>query len=294
MTGSKGWSATPFDFFGAKVRVLVRTTDLEDLRFFYGHFMEAHVAGFIPDLTVELECSDWPSRGFFASLLAKDGLRKTIRVRSRTSDGIVDERTFTDWSDAPSPLPPFAYTPLADRLAVTPAAVVRTPHGRTIMLTGPHYVGKTATALAICKQGGRLVSDSTAVFDVTSGQALSFESPLGFRRASLLALTPILDATVHRLTVSPDTGLVGLVSPRHVLGAANADGGALHAAVALRWGEQAMVSTTERRLRVPWYSRAESFDPTRVLPKRTITVVTPEGSSPADVARMVVEAVDVP
>ena len=293
MTRPESWVTTPFDFFGAKVRVRVRHVDHEDLRFFYGHFMDV-VEGGPTDLTVELECSDWPARGFFASLLAKDGLRKTIRILSGDRCELVDERTFTGWSDAPSPLPPFAYSPLADRLAVTPAAVVRTPAGRVIMLTGPHYVGKTATALAICDRGGRLVSDSTAVFDVESGRALAFESPLGFRRASLLTRISLLDATDHRLTVSPDTGLVGLVSPRHILGTANAEGATLQAVVAMRWGERTAVAVTEKRLRVPWFSRAESFDPTTILPARTITVATPSGSNPADIASTILEAIDGP
>lgn len=293
MTSSASWVTLPFDFFGAKVRVRVRHADVEDLRFFYGHFMEEDECG-AADLDVELECSDWPVRGFFASLLAKDGLRKTIRVRSGDGSTLLDDRTFTDWSDDPSPLPPFAYAPLVNRLAVTPAAVVRTPRGRVIMLTGPHYVGKTATALAICDCGGQLVSDSTAVFDVDSGRALAFESPLGFRRASLLTRTEMLDETDHRLTVSPDTGLVVLVSPRHVLGKRNTDGAALHAVVALRWGERVTVTVTEKRLRVPWFSRAESFDPTRILPTRTITVSTPAGSRPADIASTILEAIDGP
>jgi hypothetical protein len=291
MTKDNDWVVRRFDFYGERVDVRVHRSDLADLEFFYGAFR--HTGSHQSTLLVELTCSDWPSRGFFASLLAKDKLAKTVRVFSLPEGELLEHREYRGWSDEPSPLPPFTHSSLSERVAVTPGAVVRSVTGKIILLVGANYVGKTATAMAVCESGGQLISDSIAVFDSMTGESRTFEAPLGFRRASLRSRTEVLDRSDHRLTVSPDTGLVALIRPSDALGSRNAAGGRLDAVVVLRAGNSLSVHVENRRVRLPWFTRSRTFDGSRVLPRKTVVLTTTSNSSAANVALMALDVIDV-
>lgn len=276
-----------FEFFGCLVDVAVQQADVSDLEFFYGAFQTSTDRR--PDLRVSLGCPDWPERGFFASLLAKDELAKSVRILRQ--DGSQAENRFTTWSDLPSPLPPFDQPPLADRVRTYPGACVRLRSGRLIVLLGKNYVGKTSTAIALCRRGARLVSDSVLVADRSSGSLLPYETPLGFRSQSLRSLIDekLRRGLDHRLTVSPDTGLVALVRPRDLFGAGNDLGGRVDSVVLLYRGERFGVGT-DATPAVPWHPFAD-FGCSPPLPSKCTTLSRPDGLSAEAVADAIEEVV---
>lgn len=211
------------DFFGAVVEFRGVEADLRDARFFYSYHETSPEKP--ADTLVELTCVDWTERGFFTSLLAKDKLRKRVRISTRDQYewGEVLDHEFTHWSDVASPLPPYRHSSLWHSVATRPGNVVRTPTGLGVMVCGSNYVGKTAVCLELCDRGWDLVSDSVVVLDASHGIALPYNSPLGFRRRSLTTRTHIFEHIDTRETVNPDTGLVVLATPQDVLGRPNSE-----------------------------------------------------------------------
>jgi len=278
------------NFWGAAVDVTCAPADVRDLRFFYGPYVaEGDDA---PDVSVALECTTWPSRGFFTSCLARDLLEKRMTVRDHWEPRRSAVRSFRDWSDLVSPIPPFASATLARRIATFPGAVVRTPDGHTTALLGEHYVGKTSTAIAWCRDhGAALVSDSLIVLDVPGGVALTFETPLGFRRQGLEEIIPTLDQLDHRLTLSADTGLVALLRPSDVLGVGNAPGGHVDHLVVLSETEEATATwSRDRSQRLGWFTEASLAAVNSLLPDSVLRVRVPKRTSPTVRAAAIVHA----
>ena len=281
------------DFWGARVDVTCSPADVEDLRFFYGSYITAGSGD--PDISVTLECTTWPSRGFFTSSLARDMLEKRITVTDHRESRRSGERLYRDWSDVVSPFPPFASAALASRTATFPGALVRAADGRTTALLGDHYVGKTSTAIAWCRDhGSSLISDSLIVLDVSAGVALRFETPLGFRRDGLKEIIPRLEHVDHRLTVSADTGLVALVRPQDVLGTSNSSGGNIDHVVVLSETQEATATATWTRTRCPnlgWFTEASIDAVTSLLPDSALRVNVPKRSSPTERAAAIIDAI---
>ncbi|UAJ78004.1 hypothetical protein IT072_11985 [Leifsonia sp. ZF2019] len=130
------------------------------------------------------------------------------------------------------------------------------------------------------------------MFDVQTESVLKHESPLGFRRNTLRARVDMLNSSDHRVTVSPDTGLVALIRPIDVLGAGNAPGGRLDAVVALQKGKSFDLREVDMRIRLSWFTRSRAFDARRLLPKSTIIVTTSSSDAVEDVAQRIMEAID--
>lgn len=281
---------THLNFWGTTVEVDSCEADEEELRFFYGAFISSPVDD--PDVSVSIRCLDWPSRGFFASSLAGDGLRKQIAIVDHRDAECSASSTFSDWSDIVSPFPPFATSTLASRLATSPGAVVRGPNGALTALLGDHYVGKTATALALCREhGAQLISDSVIVLDMGTSESLRYESPIGLRREALRLATPVLDRVHHRLTVSKDTGLVALVQPVDILGVNNARGGRLDHLVLVTSTEVPNVSrwTRHHTSGIGWYTKATASDVARALPAETLRFEASVNTSPPERARQIAQ-----
>ncbi len=281
---------THLNFWGTTVQVDCCAADVEELRFFYGQYLTDPMGA--PDVSVVIGNEDWPSRGFFASSLARDGLRKHIAVVDHVDSRRNTAASFTDWSGMVSPFPPFATTTLASRLAVFPGAIVRAPNGMVVGLLGDHYVGKTATALALCREhGAQLISDSVMVVDVGSMSCLTFESPVGLRREGLRQAVPMLDRVQHRLTVSSDTGLVALVRPIDLLGTHNSCGGRIDKLVLLsstesvgpvQWG----ISETTN---VGWFTGASREEVDRALPRSMLRLEASSKTTPPERAKHIAQ-----
>jgi hypothetical protein len=160
-----------------------------------------------------------------------------------------------------------------------------------VALLGRNHVGKTSTAMALCERGASLVSDSVLVADRSSRHLLPYETPLGFRSRSLRRLIDerLRDGLDHRLTVSPDTGLVALVRPRDFLGTANDRGGRVDSAVLLYRGERFGLGT-DLMPKIPWHPVTD-FDCAQPLPSRCIMVSRPDEISAEAVAQAIEEAV---
>ncbi|WP_164088355.1 hypothetical protein [Frondihabitans sp. 762G35] len=272
-------------FFGVDVAVSCTRRDVDDLDFLYGSFLTDD-ASFDPAIHVTLKCSEWPSRGFFTSLLAKDRLLKSIEVEPLHVDARLGRSSFREWSTIPSPFPPLFHSRLWSSIATTPGALVQTGSGQRIFIVGENYVGKTALALALCRRGARLVTDNITSIDTQTGRVLTYETPLGFRRQSLLDHLPVFDRHPHRTTVSPDTGLVGLLSPSSVLGFANAPGGRIARLVVLRSGESETMRQ-EPAPQLPWFTGVEGFDQRDYLPDEALVVTVKKGTPPDDIAALI-------
>lgn len=280
-----------FDFFGVTVDVHAIPADLDDARFFYGgHETHADPAT-AAEVTVTLECVDWPERGFFTSLLSKDGLRKGIRVATaadRSADVPVDHE-FTGWSDLPSPLPPFHHSRLWTEVATHPGAAMVLADGRGVLLLGENHVGKTAVTLELCRGDGRLVSDSVIVLHPGDGRVLGYASPLGLRRQTLRANLALLNTLDRRETISPVTGLVVLVRPQDYFGVPNLAHAGVDQVLYLRRAEGTPALTTVPTPALPWYSGVASSTLQAALPPVTTVVSVLETTPPAEVAGLITE-----
>ncbi|MFE6056080.1 hypothetical protein ACFQ6N_35490 [Kitasatospora sp. NPDC056446] len=279
-----------FDFYDVITRLRCHSADTAEALFYFGGQRVEPAAPERTEVVVTLSCPEWPERGFFTSLLRKDGLTKRIEVDRRTEDGWRREvdHTFTDWSELPSPLPPFRYSRLWERLAVGPGTCLELADGTGVLLTGDNYIGKTSAALVLCSRGARLVSDSLAVLDVDSGSFLRHDSPLGFRREGRRHhLARILDGE-HRETVSPDTGLVLLARAAQFLGRPNLGRTDVKHLVRLVPSEQASTGPTDQRTDpAVWFSGASRRRISEQLPERTLVVGIPDGAGPEQVADLI-------
>lgn len=281
-----------FDFYGQTTRLRVVRADVEEALFYFRDQQLPRPPAQEPDVVVTLSCPEWPARGFFTSLLRKDNLTKRIEVDRRTDYAWirVADHTFTRWSEIPSPLPPIRYSDLWMTTAVGPGTCLVMPNSRGLLITGENYVGKTSTSLVLCQRGARLVSDSLAVLDLTTGLFRRHDSPLGFRRESRRHHLDKITAGVHRETVSPDTGLVLLVPPTEFLGVPNLTQGKVDRIVRLeRRAAPAVPFTTETDLSF-WFSGAHRHEIARHLPEATTVVPVPETASPQQIADLLESA----
>ncbi|WP_181438408.1 hypothetical protein [Curtobacterium sp. MCLR17_040] len=278
-------------FWGATVEVACTPADALDVEFFYGAYLTPSTDD--PDISVTIECTTWPTRGFFTSSLARDLLEKRITVEDHRDPSRSAQRTYRDWSDLVSPFPPFASAALTARTATFPGALVRSQDGDVTAIIGEHYVGKTSTALAWCRDhGAALISDSLIVLDVPAGVALTFESPLGFRRQGLEEIIPTLDTIDHRLTVSEDTGLVALVRPEDVLGVRNSAGGPIDHFVLLTETDELSASwSSVAPRRLGWFTGADPDSIAALLPEAVLHVSTPKASTPTQRAAIIADAI---
>ncbi|WP_136611854.1 hypothetical protein [Sinomonas albida] len=159
-----------------------------------------------------------------------------------------------------------------------------------VALIGENYVGKTSTVVAFCRMNrAELVADSLVVLDLDERVCLTYETPLGFRRQGLKNITNLLDQIEHRLTVSPDTGLVALVQPEAVLGRRNAPGGPLDHIVHLVMGPVSRVETLELP-DLQWFTAAPPSRVKACLPNRAVQVQLPKAWTPENRATAVLNA----
>ncbi|MDH6133716.1 hypothetical protein P3T37_003114 [Kitasatospora sp. MAA4] len=279
-----------FDFYGVTTRLRCAPSDVPEALFnFAGQQIDPVPAAEV-QVKVVLTCPEWPERGFFTSLLRKDGLRKRIEVERRTEDGWLREadHTFTDWSELSSPLPPFRYSQLWQRLAVAPGTCLWLPGDHGVLLSGDNYVGKTSAALALCARGARLVSDSLAVLDLQSGLFRRHDSPLGFRRGSRRYHLERIVSGDYRETVSPDTGLVLLARAEEFLGRPNLEQVRVTRLIHLVRAEQAGPGPAVVPTDVSaWFSGADRQDISRHLPEHTEVLAFSPDASPDEVADLI-------
>lgn len=277
---------TRLNFWGTSVEVMSCAADAQELQFFYGTYIARGDTK--TDVSVRLRCLDWPARGFFASSLAGDGLSKSISIVDHHEPERSASSTFTEWSDLVSPFPPFGTATLVTRLATFPGAVVRGRNGTVTALLGGHYVGKTATAISLCReQGAQLISDSLIVLDTNNGVCLTYQTPLGLRRETLQRAASTLDSIEYRLTVSKDTGLVALAQPSDVIGTDNANGGRIDHLVVLSSTDKpgATRLTCRKTGGIGWFTEAAESDVANCLPSEMFHFEAPLDMAPAERAR---------
>lgn len=273
------------NFFGVSVEVHCHRNDIDEVRFMYKRYLCSETSA--AEVYVRLECSDWPDRGFFTSLLSKDKLKKRITIKRRDG-GAGALKEFTEWSDIPSPLPPFYHSQLWERLATYPGAIIRLSDGSILAIIGSNYVGKTSVALNLCEAGASLISDSLMIFDRATRECLTFQVPLGFRRKSLANIIPRLSGLDHRLTVSPDTGLVALLHVEDVLYEQNSPGGIVSHVVCLKRHDSSeykieQIETPE----LGWFSGNVSSITKQLLPHRMTDIYAPLNAAPSEIARTI-------
>lgn len=270
-----------FDFWHVGLRTLCQPSDIEDLKFFYGSFLSDHSTSL--DVSLRIRCRGWPSRGFFTSTLANDGLEKSIEVEDHRSHAFSGRHNFKEWSGVPSPLPPFGTSCLLERLAVYSGAAVRLRDGRIAVIIGPHYIGKTSAVLTLCQgHGAQLISDSLVIIDTRAQTCLTYQAPLGFRRKGLEKILPTLETLDHRLTVSRDTGLVALVRPEAILGRDNALGGPIDHLIILKTASVPQFEiTATNRPNLRWFTAVPEEAVEACLPQRAIEITLPPRSSAA-------------
>jgi hypothetical protein len=274
------------NFFGVIVELSVECPEDEyDAHFFYGPHC---ISTGTPELKVTLKCHPWPERGFFTSLLRKDGLLKSMQIEPIGGDPTSHE--FSHWSGVASPLPPFRDSQLWQRVGSQSGACVLHPDGRGILLMGQNYVGKTATMLELCgKRGYRLVSDSLIVVDPASRKALSYASPLGFRRQNLQSYLPVLRQVPTRDTVNPSTGIVVLARPEHILAKSLSPTANLDSIILLHRSDDGPTISTVPTPCLKWYSGIRANEFAECLPQTMTVLRLPVTASPEVVTDLLEE-----
>jgi hypothetical protein len=212
------FSMISLDFFDIPVELSVSAEDACDARWFFSRHLrpgQARLpdAGAGQDAQIRVSCSP----GLFASLLDHTQAEKSLSMHDE--DGLRTVR-FTAWSNAPSFLPPFASESFTKRYAILHGSAVVAPNGRALILLGRNYIGKTATSLELLRRGWSLVSDSCVVldFDDPARPVLRrYETPFGFRRATLTKWSELLAQVDSREQVSRDTGPVVLAHVSDVI-----------------------------------------------------------------------------
>lgn len=282
-----------FNFYEVVTKLSVSPADIDDALFYFGNQRIAPTGDDQVEVHVSLQCAEWPERGFFESLLRKDGLSKRISLAGNDGSGwrkLLDH-SFTGWSDVPTPLPPFRHSSLWTTHAVGAGCCLRLANGVGVLLTGHNYVGKTATALALCGRGARLVSDSIAILDLKSGEFKRHDSPLGFRRENRRANMEKILAAGYRETVSPDTGLVLLCRPQDFLGMENL--GSVQVGMIVLLARKSGNGNTRVYRRATeamgWFSGAERKYIQKLLPSETTVLEFSETATPDELADAILD-----
>lgn len=191
-------------FFGMTVDLHVAERDARDAAWFFGQHQRDGQAG-----SARIQSFAYATSGFFMSLLGRTGDSK--RTALIEDCRLVLQNEFTDWSGQPSVAPPFAAPSFSADCAVFPGAALMEPSGRALVLTGPNYIGKTSTAIALCRQHGwELLADSLVVMRVSTRTIEPYHGILGFRRGNLAAHRSELSTLDTRSLISPVTGEVVL------------------------------------------------------------------------------------
>lgn len=195
-------------YFGTVVDLRVAERDIRDAEFFYG------LHQLTPQQTPDYIACLWADGGFFRSLNEKDHAQKVADLTY--ADGTPIRRVdFSEWSAAPSVVPPFAAVEVSSRLAVFRGSVVQPARGkRGLLIVGSNHSGKTAMTVELLQRGWKLVSSHLAVLNRASGKASTFYGPLGLRGPTLRLIEGAnLAESDYRETHSEASGRVALVRP---------------------------------------------------------------------------------
>ncbi len=201
------------DFWGAKVNIWVGTKEeADDWRVFYRYFVASSAAKSDFDLFLDVDKAD--GGNFLRSIFGKDGLPKKMILRGPGPSAQVLAQ-FERWSTVATPLPPFRFPPLNNKLAVINAGSVQSAQGQGILFVAPPYQGKSTLVNAIVERGGSPLADNISVLDINTTKILPYLTPSGVREETIDHLSPARKAidSMDRpfRTISEVTGPVYLL-----------------------------------------------------------------------------------
>lgn len=213
--------------------------------------------------------------GFFHSLFARDSVRKTVATQG-TNDAFT-VHSFNGWSGQASPIPPFTSSAFKSNYLLFPGAVLTSPRGEVIALSGANHVGKTSTAIALLEIGWELNSESLVIMNCNTGLVEGYFSAFGMRRETLTKWEERTERLATRQTYSEVTGRVRLVRAEDVFpGQVDASPRALDGIFFLTDDEvdpaHRTVQTDLRKLRV--YPLSQFAKATSLLPTHIIQIAT--------------------
>lgn len=140
------------------------------------------------------------------------------------------------------------------------------------------------------RRGAKLITDSICVFDLEAG-VMTYESPIGPRRTTLLKSQSLLDRVDHRFTVSPDTGLVTLVRPSDLLGQNNAAPGFVDHVVHLEHAADQRVRRTHERI-LPWFTSIPEFQQGQILAAEHVVATSSPDSTTESAAERILTTLE--
>lgn len=199
------------NFYGLPVSLHVNSArEATQWRYFFKYFL-ADAPAPHPDYRIWLGL-DGDDGSFIESIHRKDNATKYLCIETGGIFALWSR--FSHWSGAPSPLPPFNFTPLNRRLLQFSASAVGIG-GRAILFLAPPYQGKSTLANAWIARGASPLADNVAVYDASAALVVPYLTPTGIREETVGRLDGLGRAVAglgeDRITVSEVTGRVYLL-----------------------------------------------------------------------------------
>ncbi|MGW2893838.1 hypothetical protein ACWDAO_04140 [Streptomyces sp. NPDC001212] len=116
---------------------------------------------------------------------AKEGVKRKLHIKQGADSWVL----YDEYESAPSlptPFPPFALTPLKDKMRSFHASAATIPGSpdKALLLHGPSRSGKSTLLLELLKQGWSFICDDTALAG-EEGELYSYSRPIGVRERTL-------------------------------------------------------------------------------------------------------------
>lgn len=171
------------NFWGVQCQIFSsHESDLKHYSYYFKEFLSSKVTHNRIDLLFETEVPDIS----FIQGLMNPSCEKRMFYRYAGKDWIKWEY-FKKQSIRPTLLPPFPLVPLCHKLELFHAACM-VKNGYGIAIAGSSYSGKSSMSLELSHRGWSCLTDDILVIDRQSGQALSFQRPIGIRERTILHL----------------------------------------------------------------------------------------------------------
>lgn len=197
------------------VEVCADEQDYKSVQFFYDHLLfDGEGAS---NARVHLGSVN-KKLSFFNSFLNNDGADK-YWFYENLQTGFSKRVHFRVWDDSPFCIPPFIDPIFNHDIATYSGAVVK-KNGKTILIIGQNYTGKTSLAYYLVNNlGWSLLADSLVMLKKKTGECLPYHSPIGLRGETreLFLKQHEIHTTAFRSTISTSTGPVLLVRAKDAM-----------------------------------------------------------------------------
>lgn len=199
------------DFYGVPVKLHVNSTiEVKQWSYFFKQFIALQPQSSpVYEFWVGLEDTNC---SFIESIHRKDGKMKYICIASYRN--FILWSRFENWSNVPSPIPPFNFPPFNQDLVQLSASSVGYNNKGVTFLAEP-YQGKSTLANALIQRGAFPLADNVTVYSHALNLILPYLTPTGIRHETLDKISELASGIKNvpedRITISEVTGKVYLL-----------------------------------------------------------------------------------